>query len=296
MRRIILLALSMMLLCGGLSAKKLPQKAVGLQLYSIRELLGDAQKYQQNHETVFRQLKEMGITQVEAASYGDGKFYGVSPDQYRKDCLAAGLDPISSHTTRGLSADELKNHDFTAALQWWDQAIAAHKAAGCKYIVTPWGPVPSSLQEGKVWCDYFNEIGKRCNAAGLKYGYHTHSHEYQKVEGKPWIEFMMENVDPANMFWQMDVYWCVMAKESPVKWFKQFPGRFRLLHIKDKYEVGHSGMVGYDAIFGNAGLAGLENYILELEGTDGTISIMEGVKRSAEYVRGADFVKKSYSK
>lgn len=291
-----LLVLCLLVVGTSASAKKLPKKEMALQLYSIRELIGDPQKFAQNHVAVFKQLKEMGYTAVEAANYGDGKFYGLSPEEYKAQCEAAGLKPISSHTTRGLSEEEVKNHDFTEALKWWDQAIAAHKAAGCKYIVTPWGTVPKTLQEAQVWCDYHNEIGKKCNAAGLKYGYHTHSHEFQKVEGQIWIEYMLNHVDPANMFWQMDVYWAVMAQQAPVLWFKKFPGRFKLLHIKDKYEVGHSGMVGYDPIFSNAALAGLENYVVELEGTDGTIDIMEGVKRSAEYLRSSKFVKASYSK
>ena len=45
----------------------------------------------------------------------------------------------------------------------------------------------------------------------------------------------------------------VMGKASPVDYFKKYPGRFRLLHIKDRREIGQSGMVGFDAIFANAG-------------------------------------------
>jgi len=273
------------------SAKSLPKKQMALQLYSIRGEIGD---YSQTHERLFKELAAMGYTAVEAASYGDGKLYGVSPEQYRQDCLAAGLEPISSHTTRGLSEQELKNHDFTEALKWWDQCIDTHKRAGCKYIVTPWGPVPGNLKDAQTLCDYHNAIGEKCNAAGIKYGYHTHSHEFQKVEGQVWIEYMMDHVSPSNMFWQMDVYWCMMAQQSPVYYFKKYPGRFKLLHIKDKYELGQSGMVGFDAIFNNAGLCGLENYVVELEGTDGSIDIMEGVRRSINYLRGSSFVAKSY--
>ncbi len=296
MKRIFSFSLIALLLAGslGLQAKG-PKKQMALQLYSIRSVFNDG-NYQQKHAEVFKQLRDMGFTGVEAASYNNGKFYGVSPEQYRQDCIAAGLEPISSHATRGLNRQELDNHDFTAALQWWDQAIAAHKAAGMTYLVTPSGPVPKNLKEAQTLCDYYNAIGERCRQAGLSYGYHTHSHEYQKVEGTPWIEIMLKNVKPENMFWQMDVYWCVMAQQSPVVWFKKFPGRCRMLHIKDLYELGQSGMLGFDAIFQNAGLCGLENYIVELEATDGTISIMEGVRRSAEYLNNAKFVKKSYKK
>jgi hypothetical protein len=69
-----------------------------------------------------------------------------------------------------------------------------------------------------------------------------------------------------------------------------------MLHIKDKYELGESGMIGFDAIFNHASLAGLKDYVVEMEDTDGSISIMEGVKRSAQYLLSSRFVKYSYSK
>ena len=290
------LLLMVALMVGSLSApaKGLPQKRMALQLYSIRELIGSPEKYAQNHERVFKQLAEYGFTDVEPAHYGNGKLYGIAPEQFKADCAAAGLNVLSTHATRRLSDEEVKNHDFTEALKWWKECIDTHKAAGCKYIVTPGFGTPKTLAEGKVLCDYHNEIGKLCNAAGIKYGYHTHSHEYQMVEGKMWIDYMMENIAPSNMFWQIDVYWCVMGQQSPVQFFKKYPGRFRLLHIKDKYELGQSGMVNFEAIFNNAGLAGRENYVVELEGTDGTIDIMEGVRRSAAYLRGLKAVKASY--
>ena len=297
MKKILLiLAVALFAMQQPIEGKKLPKKEMAIQLYSIRELIGDPQKFAQNHVAVFKQLKEMGYTAVEAANYDNGKFYGLTPEAYKAECEAAGLKPISSHSTRGLSDEEIKNPDFTAPLQCCDQCIAAPKAAGCTYLITPWGPVPKNLKEAQVWCDYHSEMGKRCHAAALKYGYHTHSHEFQKVEDKIWIEYMLDHVDAANMFWQMDVYWCVMAQQAPIQWFKKYPGRFALLHIKDKFEVGQSGMVGYDPIFSNASLAGMKNYVVELEGTDGTIDIMEGVRRSAEYLRSSQFVKASYTK
>ena len=85
-----------------------------------------------------------------------------------------------------------------------------------------------------------------------------------------------------------------MAQQSPCEYFKKYPGRFTCLHIKDKYELGQSGMVGFDAIFRNYKTSGMKNFVVELERTDGTIDIMEGVKRSANYLRKSKFVKPSY--
>lgn len=301
-----IMSLALVLACGFFGCKQndaatanvLPEKDMALQLYSIREVLGDSAKYADNHTDVLAKLKEMGYSAVEAANYGNGKFYGVSPEQFKADCEAAGLVPLSSHATRGLSDEELANHDFDEAMKWWDEAIAAHKAAGMKYIVTPWGNVPKTLEEAKTLCDYHNAIGQKCNEAGLKYGYHTHSHEFQKIgdQDKIWIEYMMENTDPDKLFWQMDVYWAVMAQKSPVEYIKKYPGRFAMLHIKDQYELGQSGMVNFEPIFKAAKDAGLASFVVEQEGTDGSHSIMDGVAMSAEYLRGSDFVESSYSK
>ncbi len=274
-----------------------PKKDICIQLYSVRTVLGDSASYAENHETALRELADMGYTDVEAANYSNGKFYGVAPEQFKSDCNAAGLNPLSSHATYGLSDEELRNHDFTAAMEWWDKAIEAHKAAGMTYIVTPWNKVPASPEEARTLVDYHNQVGEKCAAAGLKYGYHTHSHEFQKIPGTDtvWIEYFMDNTKPENMFWQLDTFWAVKAGVSPVAYIKKYAGRLPLLHVKDLYELGQSGMVDLRPIF-EAAAPGLEGFVVEQEGTDGTHTILEGMEMNADYLRNADFVKPSYRK
>ena len=53
-------------------------------------------------------------------------------------------------------------------------------------------------------------------------------------------------------------------------------------------------MVGFDAIFNNAETAGMQDFIVELEGyTNGDWK--ESIKMCADYLLKSDFVKKSYS-
>ena len=106
---------------------------------------------------------------------------------------------------------------------------------------------------------------------------------------------MLENTDPNYVFFQMDVYWACMGRAYPVEYFRKYPGRFRMLHIKDHYELGESGMVGFDAIFKNADVAGLENYIVELEGYK-LRDIRKSFVESADYLLNAPFVKATYAK
>ena len=294
-------ACSMFMLAGCNSAKQTEccscpaDKEMNIQLYSARDLIGSAENYAKNHEAVLKALAEMGYSGVEAAHYGDGKFYGVSPEQFKADVEAAGLKVVSSHTGHGLSDEELATGNISEALAWWDEALPAHKAAGMEYVVVPHIGQPNTLKELQVICDYFNAVGKKCKDLGMKFGYHNHAFEMEEIEGKIQIEYMLENTDPDLVFYQIDVYWAVYGHYSPADLFNKYPGRFALLHIKDKKEIGQSGMVGFDAVFGNAEVAGLEGYVVEVEGCRNEAAL-DGIRVSAEYLRKAPFVKASYGK
>ena len=118
-------------------AGKGPKKEVGIQLYSVRSLIGVFGKSEGEYKPVLQALADMGYTFVEAASYKDGMLYGQTPEQFRKDVEDAGMRVISTHCTLNLSDEELASGDFSKALAWWDECIAAHKAAGAEYIVVP---------------------------------------------------------------------------------------------------------------------------------------------------------------
>lgn len=263
-----------------------PKKDISLQLYSLRE---DISK---DYAGTIQKVGEMGFTSIEAAGYGDGKFYGRTPEEFKIDLNNAGLTALSSHTNKSLSDNELKKKDYSESLQWWDVCIAAHKAAGMKYIVAPSMPVPKTLADLQTYCEYYNEVGRRCKENGMGFGYHNHSFEFTEIEGKIMYEYMIENTDPNYVFFQMDVYWIVMGQRSPVDYFNKYPGRFELLHIKDRKELGQSGMVGFDAIFKNTDTAGTKHLIIEVEHYNFTPA--ESVKKSLDYLLNCPLVKESY--
>ena len=291
------IAVSASLALTACSSSKAIQKEMGLQLYSIRHLIGDANKFAANGDSILNMMAQQGYTFVETANYSDGKIYGMEPADFKAAVEKAGLKSLSTHTMRGLSKEELAaGTPSEATMQWWEQCIAAHKAAGMEYIVCPGHHIPDNLKDLKTWSEYHNAIGKKCAEAGLKYGFHNHSNEFtRKIEGKVMYDYLLENTDPEYVFFEMDVYWAVMGKVSPVDYFKRYPGRFKLLHIKDWKEIGQSGMVGFDAIFRNAEIAGVENIVVEIEAFENK-DMMKGVGQCAEYLQNADFVKASYKK
>lgn len=266
------------------------QKKIGIELYSVRELIGNPELYAANHVDVLSAIAEMGYTGVEAACYGGGKFYGVEPEEFKADCEAAGLEVVSAHICMNPTAEELAAHDFTRVMEDWKVAVDACVRAGMRYVIDPSFPVPATLEGLKTYCDYFNEVGKLFAEVGIPFGYHNHSHEFNKVEGQVIYDFLLENTDPQYVFFQMDVFWAVMGKAAPVEYFKRYPGRFPLLHIKDVAEVGQSGMVGFDAIFNAAEISGMKEFIVEMEGSSYN-DILRTCKESAEYLIAAPFVK-----
>lgn len=180
-------------------------------------------------------------------------------------------------------------------MKWWDQCIAAHKAAGMEYIVTPYLPVPKTLKDMQTYCNYLNAIGKKCREAGIKYGYHNHAHEFQKIEDKAvMLDYMIENTDPENLFIELDVYWAVMGEASPSITSTNTPAVSKCSISRIAAKSARAAMVGFDAIFENAKTAGVENIIVEVE--QYSYDVEKSVKLSLDYLLKAPFVKASYSK
>lgn len=273
--------------CGllTLSACGKQKKEIYLQLYSLRDDISA------NYSATIDSVAAMGYTGIEAAGYNDGKFYGMSPADFRKSIEDAGLVVLSSHTTRPL-ADSVAATNWDETWAWWDTAIQAHKDAGMKYIVAPWMPAPKTLADLQAYCDYYNQVGERCNAAGIRFGYHNHNFEFREVEGQLMYDYMLQNTDPEKVFFQMDVYWVGEGGKNPVDYFNAYPGRFEQLHIKDETELGRSGKVDFENIFNHIEKSGARYLVVEVERYTGTP--MQGVRESYGYLDDAVFVKNSY--
>ena len=126
------------------------KKDMCVQMYSARSILTT-----ENYADVLKTIAAMGYTAVETANYdGDqGLIYGDTPEVFKQKVEAAGMKALSAHVSHGLSPEQLASGDFSAAMEWWDKCIEVHKAAGMKYIVTPWMGLQSSIHDLQVYCD-----------------------------------------------------------------------------------------------------------------------------------------------
>mgnify|MGYP001791588513 CR=1 FL=1 len=233
-------------------------KNLGLQLYSIRDSI------MKDVPGAIAKVSKMGYKFVEPAGYTNGKFYGLEPAAFKALLESNKLTMISSHTGQALP----DSASMGKVMEWWDACIEAHSVAGTKFIVQPFmgREAYQSLDTLKRYCDYFNAIGEKCNAKGIRFGYHNHDKEFStKLEGQTIYDFMLTNTDPKKVMFEMDLYWTVFGGANPVDYFNKYPGRFELWHIKDKEEIGASGMMDFKAIWAGAAKSGMQYGIVEVE-------------------------------
>ena len=257
---------------------------MGIQMYTLRTMIGSAQLYEANHERVMDSLKAFGFTQAELYGYEDGKIFGVPAQRFVDDLKGVGITPVSSHVQYALTPQEVESGDFSGKREWWQKTIAQHKSIGLNTIVYVWYAFPSSMLELQRIAEYLDWIGAMCREEGVRFGYHNHDHELRRLERTVVLDYLLSHTNPENVFIEMDVYWTVYGHGSPVDYFNRYPGRFKILHIKDQYEIGQSGMVGFDAIFRNLDKSGAEYLIVEQETTRKT-DMLESLRISTDYLR-----------
>lgn len=278
--RLMIIVISVLILPFACQIKTEPVKNIGLQLYSLRDSMAV------NAVKTIEEVGKIGYKTVELAGYANGKFYGMTPAEIKNVVESNGMTIISSHT--GQSVPDSSNWD--AVMAWWDTCIDAHAQAGIKYIVQPWMDRVGyeSLAGLQRYCDYFNAVGEKCLAKGIRFGYHNHSEEFKEVEGQVIYDYMLQNTDSSKVFFQIDLYWIKEGGADAVEYFTNYPGRFLSFHVKDEKELGASGEMDFETLFNNADLAGMKYYIVEQE--EYTTTPFEGVKQSYEFLKAAEYV------
>lgn len=257
-----------------------PKKDIGLQLYSVRDAMG------QDVPGTIEKVGQIGYTYVEAAGYNDGQFYGMAPADFKALLEKNGLKMKGSHT--GINLPDSAGWD--AAMQWWERCIADHKAAGAEWIVKPsmGEEAYRSLDTLQMYCNYFNAIGEKCNAAGIRFGYHNHSHEFEtELDGQLFYDYLLQHTDSGKVMMELDLYWIKQGGKDAVDYFNRYPGRFELYHVKDETELGPTGTMDFKPDFDNASKSGMKNYIVEVERYN--YDLIESVRMSYDFLSKADF-------
>lgn len=251
---------------------------IGIQLYSIREIIG------KDVDGFLAKIAKAGYSDVE--TYG-GQFFGLEPKAFRGLLKKNKLTSLSGHY--GMDKFLLNNgaDDEVKIL------VEKAKGVGQEYLTVS----SFSHKDVKTPGDYkrvaerFNKGGEICKKMGIKLGYHNHNTEFDPLNGGiSGYDVLLKETDPALLKMELDLYWAVRGGQDPVEMFKKYPGRFEMWHVKDmdksksnrNTEIGN-GSIDFKRIFANAKLSGMKHFYMEQENFD--MDPIESITKSSSYIK-----------
>jgi sugar phosphate isomerase/epimerase len=251
---------------GPLFAAEHEIKRVGLQLYTVRELM------KRDFDGTIAGVAQIGYKEVEFAGYN-----GKSPQDVRADLDKNGLTSPSAH------------HPIEALEKNLSEITDGANVIGQKFIVCPYLDAKFRTADGyKHLAESMNKVGEGTKMAGIQFAYHNHSFEFEQVDGlggKLPYDFLLSETDPKLVKMEMDLCWITVGGHDPIAYFNKYPGRFPLVHVKDWSKesggpaqdyagaVGHpieghlanvgSGSIDWKHIFAHSEKAGIQHYFVE---------------------------------
>jgi sugar phosphate isomerase/epimerase len=270
---------------GRLRAATIPQ--VGVQLYTVRTLM------EKDFEGTLASIAGIGYKEVEFAGY-----FKRTPDQVKEILARTKLTSPSAHIDyASLTGDA------------WLKAIDTAKTIGHEYLINAWVDESIRNQPGS-WpkiADTYNRAGEISKKAGIQFAYHNHNFEYSPVDGKLPYDILLDSCNPDTVKMEMDLCWISAAGKDPLDYFRRYPGRFPLVHVKglatiptpvgdgpvpidkvlpDITEVGHRDLINWKRIFAQSQQAGIKHYFVE---HDVPKVPLDSLKASYEYVSQLQF-------
>ncbi len=258
-----------------LAAKKRKKGIIGVQLYSVRNEMS------KDPLGSLKKVAAMGYEYVEHANYVDRKFYGYTPQEFRKVLDDLGLKMISGHTVMGRNHWDEARNDFSDS---WKYTIDDAAVLGQRYVVSPSmdNSMRSKYDDFMHYMEIFNKCGDLCQKQGMKFGYHNHDFEFsEKLNNEKLFDIMMRTMDPDKVVVQLDMGNLYNGGAVALDVVRQYPGRFENLHVKDeiaasegtdKYEstiIGKGIVNAREVIDLATKIGGTEVYIIEQESYQG---------------------------
>jgi sugar phosphate isomerase/epimerase len=261
---------------------------LGAQLYTVRSLL------EKDFDGTLGKVAALGYTEVEFAGY-----FKHTPQQVRDSLKRHGLVAPSAHVPyQNLTGDA------------WARAIGDAGTIGHRYLVNAW--VDESIRkEPDAWkriADTYNRAAEISKKAGIQFAYHNHQFEFAPradAGGKLPYDILLESCDPALVKMELDLCWITAAGKDPLDYFRRYPGRFPMVHVKglrkipaagaaapidsilpDMTDVGSGDAIDWKRIFAGSGPAGIQHYFVE---HDVPKQPLESLKASRDYLTRLQF-------
>jgi sugar phosphate isomerase/epimerase len=245
---------------------------IGLQLYTVRDRMAVSV------ERTLADVAAVGYKEVEFAGY-----FNRPPRAIKQLLDDNGMKSPSAHIGLG------------ALRGPWNRTLSDAAEIDHKWLVIASVDASDrdSLDAIKRTADLVHKAADDAHYYKIKLAYHNHSEEFGLIEGKPVYDHLLELTKPKDLDFEMDLYWITRGGGDPLTYFKRWPGRFPLVHVKDagpapKYameDVG-KGTIPWAEIFAHRKEAGIKHYFVE---HDDPADPLASIKASYEYLKTLEF-------
>lgn len=224
--------------------------SLAAQMYTVREFT----KTPADIAKTLAKLRAIGYGAVQLSALGP-----IETAELKKMLDGEGLVVAATHTPW----ERLQN-DI-------ERVIDEHRLLECRHVAI--GSMPGSYRNEAGYSQFAKEasaVARRLAEAGLTFSYHNHDFEFERYSGRPGLQILIEESDPALGF-ELDTYWVQRGGGDPAYWIRKVSGRIPVVHLKDMTvrgrevlmaEVGE-GNLNWPAIIEACRAAGVEWYCIE---------------------------------
>ena len=178
-------------------------------------------EFQKDVPGTLDKIKALGIINIEFSS-----LFGQSASGLRK--LLDDRKMVC--TSFGVTYPELVNNTAEVA--------ANAKTLGAEFVRVAWVPHDDkqgfTIDDARKTVADFNKAGKLLkDGYGLTFCYHNHGYEFAKYEQGTLYDYIVNQTNPEYVSFELDVLWAFFGGADPAELIRKYPGRYRLMHVKD---------------------------------------------------------------
>lgn len=198
--------------------------------------------YRMELESMLRRIRACGYDGIEM-----GTPQGLTHQEFRELLDAVGLTCTTAGGISGAMDDKALLSD----------KIEECQALGAFNVMVPNMP---SQTLGNPWelhrfIGQLNRAGEALAKEGIHLSYHNHAVDFSPVDGKPMLQWIVEETDPAFVWMEPDTHWLQAGGAHVVTWLKMLKGRIYAIHCKD---------YGIDPDADHLNLQGIGRYFVEV--------------------------------
>ncbi len=215
--------------CQGDKSGNSPFHNLGLQLYSIRDLVNE------DPIKTISTVAKIGYKHVETFGVDTNTetYWNLSISELKKVLNDNNLKTHSGH----YDMSKYLNRQLTEHENIEKYIEIAHQL-GQSYIIAPVTPMDDlnnlKVEDYQYAADQLNKVGEMAKKAGIKVGFHNHFWELRQFgNGTKGLDILIAFTEPDLVDFELDLFWIEKAGFSPQSYFEKYPGRFPLWHLKD---------------------------------------------------------------